>query len=376
MTFTESRTASGSGGGSASTPAAGPTDRVRSLEPRLTRSRIDVDSGTGYEALLGLMIFAGHQPPGEYAVGADWYERMHARATPALAADVAELCGDAPTVFGHLLGLVRQSAEPRDLAALIDLVAGLPPARLRLELLGCSAASVQAGIPPAVLERAGEGDQAATEELLAAAADDRGWSRNVRTVLAMSPECASALTLRVLRGWADAFAQEEARLGRQLTAQAERWRVEAGQLGWREVVEQATGGIVLDADLPADYVLLVPTVLGAPWVYSTEVHRTKIFCCPVRESAGTGVAELVPVFRALADETRLTILQLLAAAGPTTLAQLTAQLGISKSAVHKHLMLLRSAGLIRLNLGRDRRYALRELPDLGAALRRAIGPLD
>ncbi len=351
------------------------TSLVVQLEPQLSRSRIGVSWGGGYEALLGLIMFAGHQPPGDYQVGQEWFDRVHAQASPQLHEDVARLCAGVPTVFGHLLGLVRRAREPRDIGGLIEVVAGLAPSQLRLELLGRSSSAVQAGVVPAVLEGAAEGDPAATEELLAAAADDERWSTNVRAVLALTPTQTSELALRVLRGWAaEVFAADEPALVPRLARQAARWRATAARSGWREVVESATGGIVLGEDLPADQVLLVPTVLGAPWVYATGVQGIRIFCCPVREEAEPTAAELVTVLRALGDETRLAILRRLASAGPATLPELTAMLDISKSAVHKHVVLLRSAGLIRAELGRDRHYALRDLPDLNELLAGILHP--
>lgn len=349
------------------------TVRVFRLEPQLAGPRIGVSCGTGYEALLGLIMFAGHQPPGDYDIGQAWFDRVRSQASRQLHEDVARLCAGVPTVFGHLLGLVRLAREPHDLAALTDLVSDLAPSRLRLELLGRSASAVRAGVAPTVLERAAEGDAAATEELLAVAADDERWAKNVRAVLALTPEETSRLTVRVLRRWADeVFTEQEASLARRLTDQADRWRAAAARSGWRDIVENATGGIVLGEDLPADSVLLVPTVLGAPWVYSTDVNGTRIFCCPVREQTEPAADTLVPVLRALGDATRLAVLRHLATGGPTTLSELTTKLGISKSAVHKHIMLLRSAGLIRLELGRERRYALRALPDLTALVARVI----
>lgn len=350
------------------------TKFVLHLEPQLTRSRIDVSWGGGYEALLGLIMFAGHQPPGDYHVGQGWFDRVHSRASRRLHQDVARLCGGVPTVFGHLLGLVRRAREPRDINGLIEVVSTLAPRELRLELLGRSSLSVQVGVPHAVLERAADGDPAATEELLAVAAGDERWSTNIRAVLALTPRQTSELTVRVLRGWAtEVFAEQEPSLTPRLAEQARRWRAAAARQTWREIVEIATGGIVLGEDLPADSVLLVPTVLGTPWVYSTDAQGTRIFCCPVREQGEPTAAEVVALLRALGDETRLAILRWLATAGPATLTELTASLGISKSAVHKHVVLLRSAGLIRAELGSDRRYALRELPDINELVAGVIG---
>lgn len=339
----------------------------------MTRSRFDVDSGTGYEALLGLIRFAGHEPPGDYDVGQEWVDRVQAAASPRLRTAVDLLCGGVPTVFGHLLGLVRRARRPRDLAALIRLVAELPPRDLRLELLGSSASSVQSGIPPIVLERAADGDTLAVQELLEAAERDKRWTANLHAVLDLTPQRTAELAVQVLQRWSDeVFSAQEPELAARLADQERRWRAEADRIGWRELVEQVTGGIVLEEELPAEHVLLVPTVLGAPWVYSTDVRGTKIFCCPVREDVAPPAPDVVQVLRALADETRLAILRAVSAAGSATLTELTGSLGMSKSAVHKHLVLLRSAGLLRVSLGHDRRYVLRDLPDLNAMVAAAI----
>jgi DNA-binding transcriptional ArsR family regulator len=346
---------------------------LRRLDPTVAPARLALDSGGGYEALVALIRFAGHEPPGEYDVGHEWSDRVQDAASPQLRAAVDRLCGGVPTVFGHLLGLVRQCNPPRDLASLIDLVETLPPYRLRLELLGSSASSVQAGVPPAVLERAAEGDAAAVQELLAAAAGDRRWTRNLHAVLDLTPQRTAELTLEILRRWADeVFAEQEPALVARLAAQERRWRADIERVSWRELVENVTGGIVLEDDQLAERVLLVPTVLGAPWVYATDVRGTKIFCCPVREDLPAAGPELVRLLRALADDTRLNILRRVAEAGSATLSELTASLGMSKSAVHKHLVLLRSAGLLRVSLGQDRRYVLRDLPDLNALVTAAI----
>jgi DNA-binding transcriptional ArsR family regulator len=347
--------------------------RLRRLEPTVARSRIEVDSGTGYEALLGLLRFAGHEPPGDYDLGQEWMDRVQSAASAKLCSAVDLLCGGVPTVFGHLLGLVRHADHPRDLAALLRLVASLPPRQLRLELIGSSTSSVQAGIPPVLLERAADGDALAIKELLEAAEADTRWTANLHAVLDLNPQRTAELAVQVLQRWSDeVFAEQEPGLAVRLAEQARRWRAEADRGGWRELVEQVTGGIVLEDELPADHVLLVPTVLGAPWVYSTDVRGTTIFCCPVREDVEPAAPDLVRVLRALADGTRLTILREVSAAGAATLSQLTGSLGMSKSAVHKHLVLLRSAGLLRVSLGRDRRYVLRELPDLNELVAAAI----
>lgn len=337
------------------------TSGLRRLEPQLSGPSVTVDHGGAYEALLGLMMFAGHQPPGEYDVGADWFERARAAASPELVRDVTRLSAGVPTVFGHLLGLAHQADNPRDTHALIDLITALPEGHLRLSLLGYSSSTVRRAVPDLVLLRAAEGDKQAIAELLASSAVDECWSVNIRALLEIGAQEARELTVQVLRRWHDeVFAEQEAELTPVLADQADRWRRDAARLGGTEVVERATNGLVFGADLPQETVVLVPSVLGSPWVYTCDHNAVKIVCCPVsRPGPDADGPTLAAVFRALGDEVRLRILRDVARSGGATLAELTRGLGLSKSTVHQHVLVLRNAGVLRVTVGRDRRYTLR-----------------
>jgi DNA-binding transcriptional ArsR family regulator len=72
--------------------------------------------------------------------------------------------------------------------------------------------------------------------------------------------------------------------------------------------------------------------------------------------------QIGPVFAALADPTRRTMVQSLLRDGTTTVPTLTASLPISRQAVAKHLATLDGAGLIERapGPGREVRYRLRE----------------
>ncbi|PRX41302.1 DNA-binding transcriptional ArsR family regulator [Planifilum fimeticola] len=69
------------------------------------------------------------------------------------------------------------------------------------------------------------------------------------------------------------------------------------------------------------------------------------------------------VFDAIADSTRRRIIQLLAEKGELPLHQLTAQFSIGRTAVSKHLKILKEAGLVvDRKAGRETRYRLNALP--------------
>lgn len=74
-----------------------------------------------------------------------------------------------------------------------------------------------------------------------------------------------------------------------------------------------------------------------------------------------------PVFAALSDQTRLSLVATLSAGVPCSISQLTADSKISRQAITKHLRVLESAGLVRAETaGRERRFQL-ELKPLGNA---------
>jgi DNA-binding transcriptional ArsR family regulator len=64
------------------------------------------------------------------------------------------------------------------------------------------------------------------------------------------------------------------------------------------------------------------------------------------------------LFRTLADSTRRALFERLCQGGAQTVAELTAQSGVSQPAVSKHLALLKQAGLVRgRHEGRHTRYS-------------------
>lgn len=75
------------------------------------------------------------------------------------------------------------------------------------------------------------------------------------------------------------------------------------------------------------------------------------------------------VFAALADPTRLEVLNRLASGGPATATELSAAMPISRQAVAKHLAALDAAGLVeRQASGREVRYTFDPEP-LGDVVR-------
>jgi DNA-binding transcriptional ArsR family regulator len=67
---------------------------------------------------------------------------------------------------------------------------------------------------------------------------------------------------------------------------------------------------------------------------------------PARASAAAAVDDSARVFGALGDPTRLRLVARLCAAGPMSIARLTAGSAVTRQAVTKHLHVLAGAGLV------------------------------
>ena len=94
----------------------------------------------------------------------------------------------------------------------------------------------------------------------------------------------------------------------------------------------------------------------------------------VAASVAAGMTPAVALFRSLADETRLRIVQRLAV-GEARVVDLTKELGFAQSTVSKHLACLRDCGLVDYRTeGRQSFYALTR-PELMDLLHAAEGVL-
>jgi DNA-binding transcriptional ArsR family regulator len=78
-----------------------------------------------------------------------------------------------------------------------------------------------------------------------------------------------------------------------------------------------------------------------------------------RGAAALKVTEAVPVFAALADPTRLSLLGRLSVDGPLSITRLSEGTGVTRQAITRHLYALGDAGLVRnARRGRERVWEL------------------
>jgi DNA-binding transcriptional ArsR family regulator len=78
-----------------------------------------------------------------------------------------------------------------------------------------------------------------------------------------------------------------------------------------------------------------------------------------RRSAAASFAEAAPVFAALGEPTRLSLVARLCSEGPLSIARLSDGAGVTRQAVTKHLLTLQDAGLVHgARSGRERVWQL------------------
>jgi DNA-binding transcriptional ArsR family regulator len=78
-----------------------------------------------------------------------------------------------------------------------------------------------------------------------------------------------------------------------------------------------------------------------------------------RSGAARKKPDAAPVFAALGDETRLSLLRRLSADGPLSITRLSQGTGVTRQAITRHLHTLEAAGLVHdARRGRERVFAL------------------
>lgn len=96
---------------------------------------------------------------------------------------------------------------------------------------------------------------------------------------------------------------------------------------------------------------------------------------PIRSQPVAKPIQAARIFAALGDPTRLSLLIVLRSGGTRSIARLTANLGMSRQAVTKHLQALQNVGLVAVErVGRETHYVY--LPEALETARRYIDAID
>jgi len=357
--------------------------RVRDYTDKKRRLTVEVVSGPAFELLASLFVFTlGRDEMKEYEVGPEWFEKVQAAASPQLLAGLQEVgCGD---LWLGLVDQAYQTPEPRRVEDLLAHLGAVDPRCVRRAMLAMQVHRTEATAD--LIDRAADGDSDALAALAAMCDPECGQALDRLTSL--SPARSLQRVIEVLRR----FDAEVFRGGEENTAalarDAEEKRALAATLTPERLVEAATNGVTFKLQPEVSGVVLVPSAVVRPWVAITESGSRRVFVYPVSAEVLSADPDapspwMVGFYKALADEKRLRILNLLAR-GPASLTEVAECLGLAKSTVIHHIRALRTAGLVLITVGDEKEYSLRPqaIPEAGRLLRSylsgpaATGPAD
>ena len=322
---------------------------------------MEVRQGLAYELVLGLRMLVDHdEDPDSYTVGADWFSETRAALGPETLDAIERYSGGHEILFGYLLALAADTPAPHDAAAFLDTLERTTARDLRRLLLGHRLETYRGEVTRETIAAAADGDDDAAALLLQGSA---GWQRR------RTSTCSPSTRTRRRTCWKQRAGvgtrPSSIRTSRRPPGVLRRSARAAGALTERlapeDAIDTLTRGIRYSAEPGIRRILLVPHVVSRPWSIFTESEGTKIVCYGVAETDVTGDAPpdpLVAAYKALGDETRLRILRRLAE-GPATLHELTEILGLAKSTVHGHLLVLRTGGLVLADVSKKTGYRLR-----------------
>ena len=307
------------------------------------RLRVEVRWGPALEALLALLILNGGAPFDRYERGEEIARLAKRRMPPSVDRAVTLLRTPAGDHWSSLLGMVATGDPPHDIATVLARLKRMDPAELKAAMSGFH------GSPVESRRDAGPVLQVPADEL----------ATLVIQALGDLPT-----DLYLVGGDALGLLERNA-------SDAERLLVEAGEA--EAVIERLTGGLVYRSEPGINSALLIPTLVHRPWTLVLDHEQTKVFCYPARleEELTAPDRDLIGIYRALGDGTRLRILRRLAG-GTATVGRISEELGLAKSTVHEHLLSLRTAGLVRLPASGGFEL-VPELPDLNWMLKEFLG---
>lgn len=338
---------------------------------------VEIDASEAAELLLSIPTLLVDEDLDTYELDSARIEEIRAAAPPELLRQAAELLPEKTAAL--LLGLVYTTPKPRTVSAFLEHLAATEPVELRLHLLGYYMKGHHVA-DPETIRRAAQRDPEAIAELVAAAAEyaDPDKCESLQLAVNRDPVESKRALLELLSSWYEHVLPQLAPADPTLAERdAEAKRELVKSVPPEQVVERLAPGIQWVPGPEIDRVVLFPAYAPRPWVYMSEYKRVKIFCPPIAAdrtpTPGGDPADLVRIYKALGDESRLKLLKRLQG-GPISLTEAAQEVGLAKSTTHHHLAILRQAGFVLIREGDDT-YRLRSdlRPEPGALLQQYLG---
>lgn len=323
---------------------------------------ISVDVRAAYEFAMTLFAFNSIERYKGYEDIHAWVDAINVKVTPDRLAQLTLF--QSKIIWFNFFGLAYDCPQPGDVPALLDYLDNLDAREIRLQLLGYYHRGYRRLIPAEVIRSAIEGDTQAQQHFARTALiDDPGEQKKLLQVLALDAQETKRLLLAALRLWYDeVFREQEPQMMAVVQRDAAAKRILKQTLEPERLIELVANGYEYVPEPFVREIVLVPTYIGRPYICDVHHHDRVLFCYPVAdesltEDSSAPPGRLLRLYKALSDERRLRILKKLTT-GSYALQEIVDDFGLGKSTLHYHMVVLRSAGLVRLN-SRDKRYSLR-----------------
>jgi DNA-binding transcriptional ArsR family regulator len=343
---------------------AGPGTRVRDFTGARAPATVEIASSLAGEILIELLTFSSPEAWETLEVGPAWFDEVRSKASTELLAAFERIGGFTP--WANLSGFAFVPSPVASVAHLMERLEALPPGELWSTLLGYHVPEIRSRVGVDAYRRSLGGDAEARSSLLAAVrAIEKDFADEVASFLDLPVEEATSLVIEIIRRWhQEIFQPKEKEVGALLARDAEAKRNRARVQPMEQLVEAATNGLQFHSEPWMRRLLLVPHMAMRPWNVMSAHDDLAIIFYPVADEtlgidAAAPPAQLIRLHKALGDEKRLRILKILAS-HPATLQELASGVGLAKSSAHHHMVILRSAGLVRVGVFDDTRYSLRE----------------
>ncbi|MGH2400370.1 MAG: ArsR/SmtB family transcription factor [bacterium] len=340
---------------------------LTSKAPSLT---VRLDPSPVYDMLAALFITENWAADRGFEIDRKWVQNSRA----ALAADPRRDMRLFARERGFVIGLTSflGTRPGTTVPEFFKLLSVAPPAEVVERLLTAPRAARPAA--PLLREVIRTRRETAVREFLAAYPGEYETSR-IRELITSPPGEVHQRLLRLLRAfYGNVYQEEVARVLPLLRADVEAKTQLAAALPAGELVERATGGITIVPDAEISQVVLAPSYFFRPYNLISEYPGVRLYIYPVGLSTADAVApaqELALALKALGDETRLRVLQMLAER-EMYLQEIANRLGVTHVTAIHHLALLRAARLVRaIERGNLKYYQLRQetVAELGGRLR-------
>jgi DNA-binding transcriptional ArsR family regulator len=326
------------------------------LSPVATGVHVRVEASPVYDFLAALFAVHRHGRGLQFDCPDPWVRAARRALGASCLRDLVRFAGGR-ALFVSLVALLERRAGPVTVPDFLRQVEALPAHELLLVLLGSSRAARPAREHLlAVLTTRGADREQALRRFAERFPEELGRPTALR-LARTDPEVTRARLVRLLQRFYDAvYAAEEGRVWPLILRDAEDKRRRLGQVPAETFVEEATGGWVADP-ATAPEVVVAPSWYVRPYLLVADHVGTRTYVVPVADPsrAEDPGERLLRVARALADETRLRIVRMLARQ-EMYVQQVAEALGTSHVTALHHLATLRAAGLVRVVERRNLRY--------------------